>query len=172
MLRQHLGSSVRYEFGSIYDLDPNILGRFDIVLCFGVFYHLRYPMLGLDNLRRVCRGRLFFETACIDHALIVEGRSEELVTKDKRLSKLALMQFYRTDEFNRDPSNWFSPNLEAVVQMLTSAGFAVEHAREMGVRAVARASIASGLPEFLRIGSGEGVYYDLFTRKLLGDPPI
>src|SRR5438045_7098565 len=32
MLRQHLGSSVQYQLGSIYDLDPNVLGHFDIVL--------------------------------------------------------------------------------------------------------------------------------------------
>lgn len=171
MLRRHLRSSVRYQLGSIYDLNPDIYGYFDIVLCFGVFYHLRYPLLGLDNIRRVCKGALFFETSCIDHELIVDGQSEDLGKLDERLARIALFQFYRRDEFAKDPSNWFSPNLEAVRQVLASAGFAPEHVAHWHTRAVARAHVVPGSPEFLQIRSGESVYYDLFTRKLLGDPP-
>jgi len=169
MLRRYLGSSVRYELGSIYDLDPAVLGHFDIVLCFGVLYHLRYPLLGLDNIRRVCTERLFLETSCIDNGLIVDRQVERLTESDPRLDKLALLQFYRNDEFNKDPSNWFSPNVEAIREMLASAGFPPEHVAQWGARAVARSRVIPGLPEFLTIGAGEGVYYNVITQRLLGD---
>lgn len=28
---------------NVYDLSPEIFGKFDVILCFGVLYHLRYP---------------------------------------------------------------------------------------------------------------------------------
>jgi tRNA (mo5U34)-methyltransferase len=169
MLKGHLGSRVQYRLGSIYDLEPAALGHFDVVLCFGVLYHLRYPLLGLDNIRRVCRGELFLETACIDRFLLVDGAGEELAAVDSRLSGVALLQFYRGDELSNDHSNWFAPNLTALTQMMGSAGFRVGHAANWGVRAVARAQVTPGPAEFLTTGNGEAIYYELFTRKLLGD---
>jgi len=40
-------------------LNPDVLGYFDTVLFGGVHYYLRYPMLGLDNIRRVATGDVF-----------------------------------------------------------------------------------------------------------------
>jgi tRNA (mo5U34)-methyltransferase len=50
-IRDLLGSRVDYRQLSVYDLDPNQLGRFDIVLFMGVLYHLKHPLLALE---RVC----------------------------------------------------------------------------------------------------------------------
>lgn len=54
-LHRLLDSRVRYQRGSVYTLTPADLGLFDIILFFGVLYHLRYPLLAIDRLRGVCR---------------------------------------------------------------------------------------------------------------------
>lgn len=47
---------------NVYDLDPSRLGTFDVVLFYGVFYHLKHPQLALEAIKRVCVGDLFFQT--------------------------------------------------------------------------------------------------------------
>jgi tRNA (mo5U34)-methyltransferase len=160
-----------YVPGSIYDLDPDKLGYFDVVICAGVLYHLRYPLLGLDNVRRVCTGEAYFETFALDNEVIVPGsdgiRKIPLKNFDPALLDIPLWQFFRRDELHNDDSNWFGPNVTAVKQALQSAGFTVEHARLNGPRAFFRTKVAPGVPEFLAIGSGEGVYYEVLVRHLL-----
>ena len=46
---------------SVYDLDPHRLGTFDLVLFYGVFYHLKHPQLALERIRSVCTGTLLFQ---------------------------------------------------------------------------------------------------------------
>ena len=48
------------------------LGPFDIVLCLGVLYHLRHPLLALDNIARICRERLFAQ-------MVIRGSVDEFV---------------------------------------------------------------------------------------------
>lgn len=47
---------------NVYDLDPKRLGTFDLVLFYGVFYHLKHPQLALERIRSVCTGDLLFQT--------------------------------------------------------------------------------------------------------------
>lgn len=51
---------------NVYDLDPNRLGTFDLVLFYGVFYHLKHPQLALERIRAVCRGELLFQTYMLE----------------------------------------------------------------------------------------------------------
>jgi tRNA (mo5U34)-methyltransferase len=148
--------------GTIYDLDPEKLGHFDVVFCCGVLYHLRYPLLGLDNIRRVCTGDLYLETLLSDDAL--QARYSAPV------ASAPLWEFYRLNEVNDDYSNWFGPTTTAVVQALESAGFAVALAQSAAGagRGVFKAHVKEGVPEFLAIQSGEGFYYDLLVSHLLG----
>ncbi len=50
-LKRVLGSHVQYVTGSVYTLSPQELGTFDVILFFGVLYHLRYPLLAIDRPR-------------------------------------------------------------------------------------------------------------------------
>lgn len=161
LLRQISGSTrVRYHAGSCYRLDPEEIGHFDVVLLCGVLYHLRYPLLGLDNVRRVCQGTLYVETHVSDI---------DLWRIDERLLSLPLWRFYRRDELFGDPSNWFGPTSQAVVEALESAGFAVDHmATSQPTRAVFRAAVRTGLPEFLSLRSIEGAFYNPISQSLLG----
>ena len=45
----HFGSKVSMREMNLYDLDPEVVGKFDVVLFFGVLYHLRYPFWGLKR---------------------------------------------------------------------------------------------------------------------------
>ena len=47
---------------NVYDLEPKRLGTFDVVLFYGVFYHLKHPQLALERIRSVCSGELLFQT--------------------------------------------------------------------------------------------------------------
>ncbi len=162
LLRDLLGSTrTRYEYGTCYHLDPEKIGTFDVVLFCGVLYHLRYPLLGLDNVRRVCRGEIYVETYVSDTALTQATNGAA--------SHLPLWQFYRGGELHGDESNWFGPTACAVAQALESAGFSVQHARRwLPHRAALRASVRIGLPEFLTIRAGEGAYYDAISQPLFG----
>jgi tRNA (mo5U34)-methyltransferase len=177
-LRQALGSTrTHYRVGSVYNLDPAELGYFDVVLFCGVLYHLRYPLLGIDNLRRVARGDIYIETLVSNwymtrkppptgwHAVLRSLRA--LWRPPQPLPPPVAWRFFRGDEYEGDPSNWFAPTPDAVAHAFESAGFAVRMITNTG-RATFRGHVKHGVPEFLRIGSGEGVFYDSVVRNLFG----
>jgi SAM-dependent methyltransferase len=61
------GSTVQMYQLNLFDLTPDQHGRFDIVLCCGVLYHLRYPFWGLRALASVVEdgGMLLLETGML-----------------------------------------------------------------------------------------------------------
>jgi len=66
LAREHFKSRVEYRRMDVHDLDPQAIGRFDLVFCAGVLYHMRHPLIGLERIRTVTAGRLILET----HALL------------------------------------------------------------------------------------------------------
>jgi len=162
---------VRYVRGTVYNLDPKDLGHFDIVLFCGVLYHLRYPMVGIDNIRRVCKGQVYVETVVSDGQLLIKKDAKIQQTSMAEMSavlqSVPLWQFYRRDELHGDPSNWFGPNCCAVMEAFESAGFAMQMLKNCG-RATFRGRVKQGPPEFLLIGTPEGVHYDVVTGPILG----
>src|SRR5690242_5072902 len=48
-MRQMMGSSVEYRIMDVYELTPERIGRFDLVLFLGVLYHLKHPILALER---------------------------------------------------------------------------------------------------------------------------
>jgi tRNA (mo5U34)-methyltransferase len=175
-LREAIGSSrVQYVRGTVYDLNPRRLGYFDLVLFCGVLYHLRYPLLGIDNIRRVCSGEVYVETVVSDAQLIVQEEMEyKKIPMDSispHLLTAPLWQFYRFGQLDADPSNWFGPNSAAVVEAFESAGFRTRVLKNLG-RATFHGTLKEGPPEFLTIGTTEGVHYDTVTSSLLGKDGI
>jgi len=53
VVKKVLGSKAESRVMSLYDLDPETTGRFDVVLLLAVFHHLRYPFLALDKIAAV-----------------------------------------------------------------------------------------------------------------------
>ena len=51
---------------NVYDLEPSRLGTFDLVLFYGVLYHLKHPQHALERIRSVCTGTLLLQTHTLD----------------------------------------------------------------------------------------------------------
>ena len=64
--RAAFGSHARTYMVNVYDLNPGALGTFDLVMFFGVLYHLRHPILALQKVASVCTGTLLMQTATCD----------------------------------------------------------------------------------------------------------
>ena len=82
------------------------LGRFDVVLFLGVFYHLKDPLAALRELAAITSEVLVLETHVVH-------------TEDPR----PLMVYYPGRELANDGSNWWGPNPQCVVDLLRTNGF-------------------------------------------------
>lgn len=123
-----LGSRVEFRQENIYNLHPDKLGRFDIVLCLGLLYHLPDPMQALGILRSLSRRQLCLETYVIDNALrMPDGSFRAMAEVAPVLAQLPLMQFYAGDSLNGDPTNYWGQNVECLRQMLVEANFIVDN---------------------------------------------
>jgi tRNA (mo5U34)-methyltransferase len=154
-LKELLSSRVEFRRRSVYDLSPSELGTFDVILFLGVLYHLRYPTVGVDNLRRVSRPgtRVFIESHV--HSFDPE--------------EPPAWRFFPGGELNDDPSNWFSPNPAAVLTAFETLGYETELVGTTPQsRGLFRATLTRERPPFLET-SGEGGYYDLSMRPLFGE---
>lgn len=139
--RELLGSKVEFQQANVYDLSHEKFGEFDLVLFLGVLYHLRDPMLALDRIWDLCRGRLIVETQIIDDGLLTpEGDFVRLVDLDPRLSNIPLMQFYPGDSLNADPTCVWAPNEAGLRAMLEEVGFSVDGQFRLGQRGLAFAT--------------------------------
>src|SRR5579862_5480087 len=104
-----LNSKVEYLVEDICCLTPRDVGYFDIVLFFGVLYHLKHPLLALE---RVCE--LTTGMACI----------ETLVTDDPpQPGAIPLLEFYETTELAGQFDNWCGPNTACLQAFMRTAGF-------------------------------------------------
>lgn len=115
--REVSGSSVETLEMSAYDLSPEGLGRFDVVVCGSLLLHLREPLRALAAIRSVCAGS-FLCTNEIDLTLTALGRRRPLARLDGA----------------SDLCQWWVPNAAGHRRMLESAGFVVE--RESGLYAI------------------------------------
>lgn len=115
--RELLGSNARIEQVNVYDLSPETVGEFDVVVCGSLLLHLRDPLRALDAIRSVCRGQ-FLSTNQVDLARSVAARQHPLV----RLDGVS------------DLCQWWLPNAAGHRRMLEAAGFRIE--RESGLYAI------------------------------------
>jgi tRNA (mo5U34)-methyltransferase len=104
-----LGSKVEHVVADIIYLTPRDIGHFDIVLFFGVLYHLKHPMLALE---RVCE--LSTDLACI----------ESFVTDEQPYGTVPTMEFYEGTQLAGQFDNWVGPNISCLLAMCRTAGFA------------------------------------------------
>jgi tRNA (mo5U34)-methyltransferase len=113
--RAALGSRATVHLGNVYDLDPRSFGTFDLVLFFGVLYHLRNPLLALEPVRGVCAGRLLLQTATRE----VPGAADvPLATFQPRG-----VESGRPEAPMHDPTVFWLPNAECARAMTAHVGF-------------------------------------------------
>lgn len=133
------GSNVRFQHRSVYDLDPDIDGLFDVVLFLNVLYHLKHPLLALEKLASVTSpgGELYLKTY-FRRDLRVWWRGRAFGFDWTRRPKL---WFFPGDELAHDPTNWCAPNLTCLDAMLVTAGYRrLEHLRTADDRVYVRAT--------------------------------
>ena len=109
-----LGSKVRREWINIYDLSPERIGTFDVVVCGTLLLHLRAPFLALEAIASVCKGH-FLSSEQVDPWLSLVSRRRPA--------------FYLEGVEGR----WTIPNVAAHVHMLDMAGFDVLRRTRYGV---------------------------------------
>jgi tRNA (mo5U34)-methyltransferase len=131
--RRALQSKVEDLTIDVYDISPERIGKWDIVLFAGVLYHLQYPLLGLQRAASVTKELLILETAI-----------------DFRFCRRPTIAFYPGRELNDDPTNWCAPNLSALKAMLRSCGF-------RDIRVVHKTSILSQIRTAIQWATRKGV---------------
>jgi SAM-dependent methyltransferase len=105
LARDARGSQVERRGLSVYEATPERLGgTFDLVFCGTVLIHLRDPMLALERMARLCRGRL--------------------ILADEYSRRLSWLPFAAADFRAETPwSTWWRPSIRAWLSMVRAAGF-------------------------------------------------
>ncbi|MGI9094147.1 MAG: class I SAM-dependent methyltransferase [Thermoleophilaceae bacterium] len=106
--RRALGSAVERRSMTIYELSPETVGSFDVVVCGSLLLHLRDPLRGLEAIRTVCR-ESFLSVEEIRLSLsppFGRGPVAELDGSGEQLQ-------------------WWVPSVSGHRRMLLSAGFSV-----------------------------------------------
>ncbi|MCI0720041.1 MAG: class I SAM-dependent methyltransferase [Acidobacteria bacterium] len=129
-----LQSRVEFHQDNVYNLSVDRYGTFDIVLCLGLLYHLRNPLLGLEKVREVCTDKLYVESHVIDSYL----KDLPGAQNSKELLNQPIMQFYPRDEAAGDYTNWWGPNSLCLRRMLEASNFSVVSQEAYGGRSILR----------------------------------
>ncbi|HEY1583400.1 MAG TPA: TIGR04290 family methyltransferase [Chthoniobacterales bacterium] len=128
--RMDLAGPVHFEQTQIYELARRS-DQFDLVLFMGVFYHLRYPLLGLDIITQKVKRLLVFQTLTLPDRDVVEtaeigkGTLHELNNRIPLTAPGWPKMAFIEDCFVGDPTNWWMANHAAVEAMLRSSGLRV-----------------------------------------------
>jgi len=106
LAHKHIAPSLEARDIDVPDLSVDSVGRFDVVLFCGVFYHLRNPFEAVERIAKIATECLVLETHLIRFPWWKP-----------------YMRFYPGRELNDDPTNWWSPNRLCVEAMLRDVGF-------------------------------------------------
>ena len=113
--RDALDSRVQVHLASVYDISARTYGTFDLVMFFGVLYHLRNPVLALEKIFSVCSGKTLLQTANIE---------------DPTFGERSLAEFHPfgissgpPDNPMLDPTVFWVPNAACVRDLMLHAGF-------------------------------------------------
>ena len=123
----HRPAAPRFETADVLELDPDVLGRFDIVLCLGLIYHVEHPMGVLRLAHAVTGGLCAIEsqTARVETpALFGFGARQAFEATDA-----VLAVHYESDHPTNPLASYggalsFCPNPAALRLMASAAGFA------------------------------------------------
>ncbi|PYQ42249.1 MAG: TIGR04290 family methyltransferase [Acidobacteria bacterium] len=120
-----LGFDIDFRKCSVYELD-SIPGQFDYVVFMGVFYHLRYPLLGLDLAVKKAAGTFIFQSMLRGSNETGSWASDYSFWQDKMfLDPTFPAMYFIEKKYCSDPTNWWIPNRSAAEAMLRSAGLKI-----------------------------------------------
>jgi tRNA (mo5U34)-methyltransferase len=121
-----LDHAVQFTHMQVYDLAHHD-DSYDLVLFMGVFYHLRYPLLGLDIVAEKVKRLLVFQTLTMPGEEVFADTAQDRDIMDREVfetpgwPKMAFIEH----KFAGDPTNWWAPNHAGVEALLRSSGLRV-----------------------------------------------
>ena len=116
LAKEALGSKVERREINVYDLSPERVGTFDVVVCGSLMLHLRDPVRALEAIRSVCGGLfLSAEQVQADLSAVIRRRP--------------VARFLRGEN-----CQWWIPTVTGHRAMVESAGFDIE--RRTGIYAI------------------------------------
>ncbi len=120
-VRKVLGLEVEFRRLNVYELNQRTVGQFDITLALGLLYHLKHPILALENLYQVTKELLIIETAIMPPERTPESFVHPLGERQMLLHALTLVE--NPIDAKEQVYNWFLPGVEALEALLRVAGF-------------------------------------------------
>lgn len=116
-LQNDKGQSIEYYEADIQKANK-LCCEYTNIFAFGVLYHLKHPLLALQNMRKLLLpgGTLHIETAILDGC---QSAYCEYGYSGNECS----FEFYPTNEYGMNTSNWFVGTLRAWSAMVEAAGF-------------------------------------------------
>jgi tRNA (mo5U34)-methyltransferase len=121
VIHKLLNSKVDYRCFDMYELTPERIGKFDIVLFMGVLYHLKHPLLALE---RVCA--LATDFVAVESFILREEHRPGAGVAER-----PVLEFYETDELGGQTDNWYGPSLACLLGLCRTAGFARVEAQKV-----------------------------------------
>jgi tRNA (mo5U34)-methyltransferase len=120
-VRKVLGLDLEFRRFSVYDLNPETVGRFDITLALGLVYHLKHLVFALERLYDVTNELLIVETAIIPPEQTPESFVQPLGEIRQTLHPI----FYAENpaDSKEQVFNWFLPSPVALQALLKNTGF-------------------------------------------------
>jgi tRNA (mo5U34)-methyltransferase len=122
-VRKALGLDVEFRRMNVYEINPRTVGQFDMTLALGLLYHLKHPILALENLYQVTRELLIVETAIMPPGQTSKSFEYSFsATTTVRLHPLAYVE--NPPDAKEQVFNWFLPSVDALTAVLRGTGFA------------------------------------------------
>jgi tRNA (mo5U34)-methyltransferase len=118
---------IKFKKMQVYEL-ASMKKHFDLVLFMGVFYHLRYPLLGLDVVSSVTKKLLIFQSLMMPGDSVSKDSADYDIEQRRQFLKASWPKMaFVEDRFAGDPTNWWIPNRAGVEAMLRSAGMKIQN---------------------------------------------
>ncbi len=132
--REALDSRVQAHLTSVYDISERTYGTFDLVMFFGVLYHLRNPILALEKIFSVCSGTTLLQTANFENEALGDNSAAEFHPFG--------IESGPADNRSFDPTVFWVPNAACVRDLMLHVGFVnVEGGNIFPVGAVFRGEV-------------------------------
>jgi tRNA (mo5U34)-methyltransferase len=121
-----LGLRIELAQLSVYEVEQ-LREQFDWVIFSGVLYHLRYPLLALDLIRKhVVSDMLLFQSMQRGSQEVSELANDYPFAEEAIFDQPGYPRMHFVERrYSNDPTNWWIPNRACVEAMLRSAGFTI-----------------------------------------------
>lgn len=122
-----IGSKIEYIQGSVYELTSLLQDKYDIILFFGVWYHLKNPVRAFEEVANILKntGTLYAEGEALMDYVEVNGQPGTGHTGSfaKQMGEAELpISIYYPNKYKGDLWSWYVPNRACVAAWLETCG--------------------------------------------------